>query len=250
MIIKKHIPEVGEVVLVKINKVMPFGAYCHLPEYSLDAYLPISEVSAGWIKNIHEFIKEGQNDVAKVVFVDAGKKAIDVSLKKVSTKEKKDKLNEYSLEKRSEQLFKQALAAIGKEKDSDEFVNAAGSKFKTYTELLNAAYSDDPGVKKVLGSELAGALHEIAQKNIKPKRYGVAYVLELRAKNRLGNIEKLRNALIEIERLGINVVYEGAPRYMLKAEGDTYPTAEAKIKSAGALLEKHNELEFSLVKKS
>ncbi|MEM3483007.1 MAG: S1 RNA-binding domain-containing protein [Candidatus Micrarchaeaceae archaeon] len=248
MIIRKQLPSVGEVVLIKINKVMPFGAYCYLTEYSIDAYLPISEVSAGWIKNIHEFIKEGQNDVAKVSFVDPEKSAIDISLKKVSTKEKKDKLNEYSLEKRAEQLFKQAVATTGNEKNIAEIINAAGTKFKTYTELLDAAYSDDPGVSKALSSELAEKLHEIAQKNIKPKVYGVTYTLELRAKNKIGNIEKLRNALGAIEKLGIKVIYAGAPHYVLKAEGDTYPSAEAKIKNADALLAKHNELEFSLVK--
>jgi translation initiation factor 2 subunit 1 len=70
---------------------MPHGAYCELVEYKADAYLPIGEVASGWIKNIREFIKEGQKDVAKVVFVDQNKRALDISLKKVTAKEKKDK---------------------------------------------------------------------------------------------------------------------------------------------------------------
>ena len=70
MIIQKELPDVSEFVIIKITKIMPHGAYCRLIEYNSDAYLPISEVSSGWIKNIHEFIKEGQQDVAKVIFVD------------------------------------------------------------------------------------------------------------------------------------------------------------------------------------
>ena len=56
MLIKKELPEERELVLVKISKIMPHGAYCELIEYGMDAYLPISEIASGWIKNIHEFI--------------------------------------------------------------------------------------------------------------------------------------------------------------------------------------------------
>ncbi|MGC8676543.1 MAG: S1 RNA-binding domain-containing protein [Candidatus Micrarchaeia archaeon] len=248
MILRKQLPDVGEVVLVRINKVMPYGAYCSLPEYSLDAYLPISEVSAGWIKNIHEFIKEGQNDVAKVVFVDKEKKAIDISLKKVSTKEKKDALNNYSLEKRAEQLFKQAVAAAGMDKNIDDIVHAAATKFQTYSELLDAAYAGEQSVKAALGGELAEKLHEIALKNIKPKVYGVAYKLELRAKNKPNGIGAIRQALTGVEKLGVKVIYEGAPHYLLKAEGSTYLDAEAKIKKATAYIAKSDMLEFSTTK--
>ena len=80
MIIPKKLPDKGDIVLIKINKVMRYGAYCELVEYKMDAYLPIGEVASGWIKNIHEFIREGQKDAAKVSFIDPAKNTVDISL--------------------------------------------------------------------------------------------------------------------------------------------------------------------------
>ncbi|MGC8671861.1 MAG: S1 RNA-binding domain-containing protein [Candidatus Micrarchaeia archaeon] len=249
LILSKQLPEIGETVLIRINKVMPFGAYCSLVEYNIDAYLPINEVNAGWIKNIHEFIKEGQSDVAKVIFVDKEKQAVDISLKRVSTKEKKDKLNEYSLEKRAEQLFNQAVSAAGvQDAELAQIKQKAATKFSTYSELLEAAYDNKPQVKEVLGVALSSALHEIAQKNIKPKVFKVSYKLELSGKNRVGNILKIKQALGEVEKIGVNVIYEGAPHYLLRAEGGSYPEAEAKIKNATGILGKHSELSFTIQK--
>lgn len=248
LIVPKPLPEEGEVVLIKINKVMPFGAYCTLTEYNIDAYLPIAEVAAGWIKNIHEFIKEGQSDVAKVIFVDPEKRAVDISLKKVSTKEKKDKLAEYGLEKRSEQLFRQALKKAGIA-DDKAVIQKLATAFATYTELINAAYNKDQKIEKLLGSTLASALYEIAEKNIKPKIYEVSYKLELSARNGQANIDTIKHVLGQLEKLGISVIYEGAPHYLLKTKAETYPKAESVIKSGENLLSSHkHQLNYTLTK--
>ncbi len=250
LLVQKPLPDEGEVVLIKINKIMPFGAYCTLTEYNIDAYLPINEVAAGWIKNIHEFIKEGQSDVAKVIFVDKEKRAVDISLKKVTTKEKKDKLNEYGQERRAMLLFKQALNALGKVNEEKAIVERLSSKFSTYSDVLDAAYAGEPSLKSILGAELFNSLHEIAVKNMKPKVYGVSYKAEIMAKNKVGNINKIKEALLEIEKQGVKVIYEGAPHYIFKAEDETYPKAEAKIKKAQSLLDKHSELVYTLSKES
>ena len=45
---------------------MPYGAFCTLPEYKdLEAFLHVSEVAPRWIKNIHDFISEGQRYVVR-----------------------------------------------------------------------------------------------------------------------------------------------------------------------------------------
>ena len=59
-------PKVGELVIATVSKISKFGAYCRLPEYNdLEVFLPIREISSGWIKNIREHIHEGQ----KLVFL-------------------------------------------------------------------------------------------------------------------------------------------------------------------------------------
>jgi translation initiation factor 2 subunit 1 len=226
---------------------MPHGAYCELVEYKADAYLPIGEVASGWIKNIREFIKEGQKDVAKVVFVDQNKRALDISLKKVTAKEKKDKINDYNLEKRAEKFFTQSVQATHKEAKLDEIKKKAAQHITTYSELLELVYE---------GKEPAGALDadvkkaflEIISKNIKPKIYSVTYSLEFKSLDGKGGLTKIKKAFGEVEKLGVAVLYEGAPHYKLTAKGPSYPDVEGKIKEAQALLQKY-EKDFNIVLK-
>jgi translation initiation factor 2 subunit 1 len=228
----------GEIILVNLTKIMPHGAYCELVEYKADAYLPIGEVASGWIKNIHEFIKEGQRDVAKVVFVDQTRKALDVSLKKVTAKEKKDKINDYNLEKRAEKFFAQAVQAAHKEDKIEEIKKKAAQKVATYSELLElVAENKDPA--GMLDADVKKAFQEIIAKNIKPKEFAVSYSIELMALNGKGGVSVIRKAFSEVEALGVEVLYEGAPHYKLTARGPSYPIVEGKIKEAQKALEKY-----------
>ena len=247
MILKKNLPSNGELVLIKVSKIMQHGAYCELVEYHMDAYLPISEISTGWIKNIHEFIKEGQNTVAKVISVDPAKRAVDISLKKATSKEKSNKIAEYSLEKRYEKLFEQAVASSGLNSEKEKLKTEIASHVQTYNELINSIVEtgEMPGVKD---PKLRSALQEIVAKNIKPKRYVVSYTLELKSSDpKGGNINTIKEALGSVESSGVDILYLGAPRYKLTSEDSSYPKAESRIKESQKKLEKYSKiLSFAL----
>ncbi len=240
-IIKKQLPGEKELVLVKIKKIMPHGAYVELTEYSKDAYLPISEIASGWIKNIHEFIKEGQKTVGKVLSVDLQKGSIDVSLKKATAKEKADKLNEHGIEKRYEKLFEQAvkLSEIVNENDVEALKTEIAKKVPTYIELINNTLEDEHFTDFLKNKAFSKAFNEILEKNIKPRRFEVSYLVELKSNNPIVGISTLKESLNAIKELGVGVLYLGAPRYRLTAEDASYPTAEEKIKKARKILESY-----------
>ena len=247
MIYPKKLPENGELVIVRIRKIMPFGAYCDLVEYNLDAYLPIKEVAPGWIKNIHEFIKEGQQRVAKVVFVDPEKKAIDLSLKKVTKKEEKDKISQYNLEKRSEKLFEQALVESKKENKKEEIKAALAQKFQNYSDVIEAIISgEDIGA---IDSEFKDKFVEIVKKNIRPKKYKVSYIAEIEDYDTERGIDIIKSALSKVKATGVEVLYLGAPHYKLSAEDIDYHSAESKIKKAEEILKKEITQGFVELKK-
>ncbi|HQT44897.1 MAG TPA: S1 RNA-binding domain-containing protein, partial [Candidatus Micrarchaeota archaeon] len=90
---ENDMPEQDELVLATIKKIMPYGAFCALDEYqNKEAFVHISEVAPRWIKNIHEFLHEGEHVVAKVYNLILEKNQIDLSLKRVTPSEKKAKL--------------------------------------------------------------------------------------------------------------------------------------------------------------
>lgn len=240
MIIPKPMPEVGELVLIRVKKVMPFGAYCELTEFNNhDAYLPIKEVASGWIKNIHEFLKEGQKGVAKVVFIDKEKNSIDVSKKKVTKKEEKDKVNDFQLEKRSENLFTQALTDAQLADKQQEISQELSKKYTTYNDIINLlAEGKDAFAGMKLNAKFVTAMKEIVAKNIKPKVYKVSYIAKVSVYDTKKGIELIKKAFTEIEGLGVTVLYLGAPRYRMVSEDMSYPKAEDRIKHANMILEK------------
>jgi len=89
---QKQIPAEGEVLIATVKQVFDYGSYVTLDEYgNLQAFLPWSEISSRWVKNIRDIVKEGRKVVVKVIRVDRKKGTIDVSLKKVTEDEKRKK---------------------------------------------------------------------------------------------------------------------------------------------------------------
>lgn len=246
MIVPKNLPDVGEFVIIKITKIMPHGAYCRLSEYNIDSYLPISEVASGWIKNIHEFIKEGQQDVAKVIFVDREKGSVDISLKKATSKDKKDKINDYGLEKRAEGIFSKALVMSKQENNRQAIISELSKHAKTYNELVNSIFEGADPLANFKEKEFKQALYAVVAKTIKPKTYTVAYNVDLTTTDTKAGINSIKDALLNIEKEGVDVLYMGAPRYRLLATDSSYLKAEDRIKSAQKILEKHKNLEFTM----
>src|SRR3989344_3328296 len=114
-------PEMDELVLATVKKIMPYGAFCALDEYAgREAFVHISEVAPRWIKNIHEFLHEGQKLVAKVYHIEAEKNQIDLSLKRVTESERKAKMEGSRREKRADKLFEVAVK-IAKSTKSESF---------------------------------------------------------------------------------------------------------------------------------
>ena len=55
-------------------------------------------------------------------------------------------------------------------------------------------------------------------------------------------LNSIKEALMEIEKQGVDVLYMGAPKYRLMATDSSYLKAEEKIKSAQSIFEKHKNL--------
>jgi translation initiation factor 2 subunit 1 len=230
----KRIPKVGELVIAQISKIMPFGAYCKLPEYdNLEVFLPIKEVSSGWIKNIHEFIHEGQKVVCKVIYYDVNRDSIDVSVKKVTPQDSKQKINTYNLEKRLGALFLQAVRTSGLESQKNETIQTALDEFGGYTNLMrNAADKTKEFTDSKLSKKLKEALLKLLDTSKKKKRYVVSYIMRLSTYNTKSGATEMRGILSAIKANDVDVQYISAPKYHLMAEGTDYSDAESKIRKA------------------
>ncbi|MEK6932440.1 MAG: S1 RNA-binding domain-containing protein, partial [Nanoarchaeota archaeon] len=64
---KKGLPEIGEIVICTVRRVLPDSIFVDLDEYGKEAMIHISEVAPGRIRNIRDFVKEDKKVVCKVL---------------------------------------------------------------------------------------------------------------------------------------------------------------------------------------
>ena len=88
-------PEVGEIIIASVTKIMDHGAYVTLDEYDdIPGFLHISEIAPGWIRSVSKYVKIGEKKVLLVKRVSKNRSDIDLSLKQISADQRKKKLLE------------------------------------------------------------------------------------------------------------------------------------------------------------
>ncbi|MBS3069146.1 translation initiation factor IF-2 subunit alpha [Candidatus Micrarchaeota archaeon] len=232
-----EMPEQDELVLATVKKIMPYGAFCTLDEYgNREAFVHISEVAPRWIKNIHEFLHEGQHVVAKIYQIVAEKNQVDLSLKRVSDSERKMKLESVKKEKRAQKLFEVALKQA---KSTGTEAAAARVKLEgKYGDLISAFEEMSQNGEKAiegLGIEkgLVKALLEICTKNIKKASAQLRGVLSLVSYSEEG-IEEIKAILAHLkapEGVQAQISYLGAPRYQITVVAPDFKVAQKAIET-------------------
>ncbi len=233
-----ELPDENELVIAVIKKIMPYGAFCVLPEYNnLEAFLHVSEVASRWIKNIHEFISEGQRHVMKVYRVDRTKGQVDISLKRVSEEEKKAKLELIRTEKRGEMLLEQAMKSVPSLKaDPVKLRETIEAEFgDIYSCFKEASFSGEKALEKLdIPKELKAKIVEVGKKSIKKPTVEVKAIVSITSYNPdgVGDIRKI------LEHEDVATHYLGAPRYQISLISSDYKKAEKRLLSVLEEMEK------------
>jgi len=228
-------PEQGEIVIGRITKVLNYGVFMELLEYEeLQGFVHISNVSSSWIKNIRNFVKEGQIRAGKVISVETGKNQIDISLTKVSSNQQRSKIEEYKQSKRTQKLL-ELLAKDAKVKADvawEEIAEPLLEKYDTLYDAFQAILLEDDSV-----------LGEVSKKWVKPLKEMVEKNFELPSKTVKGKVllsipgpdgvESVKKVLLQGQKKGgkkIKLLYEGSGKYSLKATSTDYKSAEKILK--------------------
>src|SRR5919108_4900543 len=105
MVRGKEYPDEGELVVGTVRLVENFGAFVKLEEYpTKEGFLHIAEVSTGWVKRIRDHVREQARVVCKVLHVDPARGHVDLSLKKVNEHQKREKIQDWKNEQKSDKL--------------------------------------------------------------------------------------------------------------------------------------------------
>jgi translation initiation factor 2 subunit 1 len=236
---KPNWPETGDLVIATIETVTDYGAYAKLDEYNKRGLLHVSEISSSWIKNIRDHVRENQKVVLKVLRVDPEKGHIDLSLRRVTKREKKEKILSWKKDRKAETLLREVAEKLGL--SSEEVYQKAGA-------LIEENYGLYEGFERVVkeGVEvltkigvpenLAKAFVKVAEERIRVKMVKVKGIIEVRCMKPNG-VKIIRDSFLNAKKAekakdaDVRFYVVAAPRYSVEVLAENYKRAEEVLQN-------------------
>jgi len=227
---RKELPDVGELVIGTVSRILDHGAYVLLDEYGgLEAYAPINEVVQSWFHNIKDYLRVGQKTVFKVIRVDAKHKFVDVSHRRVSDDERKNALMRWKRTLKGMKLLE--LVAKRLNKPLQSIIEEVGWKLEDYYGDLLKPFEDvakyGPGSLGKLGlsDDVVKAIEEVAREHIEVSPVEVSGIVRL-INIRPNGVVHIRETLMKAAELAsrrgvdeVRIYTIGPPRYRIDLVG-------------------------------
>ena len=234
-------PEVGDLVIATVERITDYGVYVRLDEYDKEGLLHVSEVASRWVRNIRDYVREGQKVVLKVLRVKADKGQVDLSRRRVTKRDKKEKIQSWKKDRKAESLLRTAAEKLNisfedaYEQGGALIENAFGALY----EGLEKTAKDGVEVLLELGinQELADALTEIAQDKIQVSLVNVKGILELQNPSPKG-VLVIKDALRQAQEVGeaegaeVAIYLVSPPNYRIVVAAEDYKSAESILEKS------------------
>jgi translation initiation factor 2 subunit 1 len=234
----KQLPEAGDLVIATVKEVTGHGAYVSLDEYEeLTAFLHVSEIATGWIRNIERYVRPKQKTVLKVIRVDKSRVEVDLSLKQVSREERKSKLIEVKKSEKASAFMHMIKTKNGmSEEKIKELQDVILQKFDYLYDMFEAvAFKGIDSIKSLdITDEVRSAIAEESKK-IQIPSVEIRGVIELNINEPQG-VEIIKNVLssaqLDKNNISVEISYIAAPKYRIIAKAENYKIAEKTLNNA------------------
>ena len=234
-IARKELPDVGELVVGTVTKIIDHGAYIMLDEYGgLEAYAPINEIVQSWFHSIKDYLKPGQKAVFRVIRVDPKRKLVDVSLRKVRDEEKKEKFLKWKRTVRAVKLLEIVSQKVGisltelLEKVGYRFEDIYGDMLKGFEELARGNIDEVRRILKDIPDNVFNVLVEVAKEHIEIPEVTLSGMIRM-INLRPDGVDHIKDILIKAKKLieekygKLGIKYKiyavGPPRYRIDLTG-------------------------------
>ena len=236
---RKDLPEEGELVLCTITSIPRFGAFARLEEFeNLTGLIPISEVAAGRIKSVRDYLREGQVVVCRVLRVNREKQQIDLSLRRVGEAQRRKKLEEIRQLQRVEKLVEYVARETGEDpvRLLEALEEGLLGKYPSVYDAFIAVVQGEEDLKSLKGVKASTRklLHERILERIKPPVVTIQGRLSILSMAGDG-VERVKRFLQGLEEDGVTLSYLGGGVWKYTISAPDYKQAE---KQHDALLEK------------
>lgn len=227
-------PEVGEIVIATVTKIVDQGAYVSLDEFNnIQGFLHVSEIATGWIRSVAKFLKVGEKKVLLVKRVDTRRSEIDLSLKQVSSDQKKKKLLEIKRGEKETVLIENLKSRAGlSQSEMTKLENILVDKFGSIYDAFSEVSAKGISVLDNLHipSKTLTMIAELGSK-IQVPHVEIRGIFEITC-NKSNGIEIIKQALIDAtaNKKEISVTYIGAPKYRIALAAPNFKEAEKELK--------------------
>ena len=249
----QEMPERGELVLAATKQITTHGVYVTLDEYDdLPAFLHKSEISTGWVRNIHRFIKEGQKIILKVIRVNVVRKEVDLTLRNVTGEERKTKLMEIRKHEKGNTIFDTVKNKLGLTSEEDfNYREKILDKFNGLYEASEILVTKGVTAFEELNlpENFISTLEQISKEKVVLPTVTIKGIISFTCKksNGLEVIKEVSSAAKKIKIGGseVKIIYLAAPKYQIIVTSKNFKSGEkaldAALKKMKDVLDKHKE---------
>jgi len=230
--------EVGDIILCTVDRIVGTTVFVKIDGTSIEGSIVMSEIAPGRIRNLRDYVVPKKKIVCKVLRISESGN-IDLSLRRVTPKEKKEAIEKSESEKSYTSILKSILGA-----DAEKIIKEILEE-NDLPSFLEEAKANPEKLEKLIGKENSKKILDVL-KTQKKKKATIKKEIHLTTTKPDGII--LIKKVLEIFK-GINVKYLAAGKYTLELESEDIKIADKKIRVMTDSAEKEAKrlgIEFSV----
>ncbi|MBN2423124.1 S1 RNA-binding domain-containing protein [Candidatus Woesearchaeota archaeon] len=232
---KTGFPEESELVMCTVTKIQYHSVFVTINDYGLSGMIHISEIAPGRIRNIRDYVKEGKTIICKVLRINRERGHVDLSLRRVTDAQKRNKANQIKHEKKAENIIEHTAKELKLEpkKLYEKIKEPVLKGHEFFFECFEDVVEKDLKLASLgIDKKISEKLEQVIRLRIKPKEVEISGILSLISYDGNG-VEIVKNALIEADKVeGAEIRYIGGGKYKIIVKSKEYKSAENKLDEA------------------
>lgn len=229
--------EIGDIVLCTVDRIIGTIVFVNIDREKREGSIILSEIAPGRIRNLRKYVVPKKKIVCKILRI--SDEAIDLSLRRVTQREKKEVIEQYKQEK----SYTSLLNSVLKDK-SNEIIKKIEEENKLY-DFFEEAKENSKILEKLIGKENSNKILDII-KTQKTKKAVIKKEINLTTTNPKG-LELIKKLFKEIKNAEIG--YISAGKYYIKLESEDMKKTDNNLKEILKNIEgnaKKQGMEFSI----
>ncbi len=240
---KKELPDETELVLCTVTKIYPHSVFVTIDDYdNKQGMIHISEIAPGRIRNIHDYVKMGKKIVCKVLQINRERGHIDLSLRRVSEGQKREKAEQIKKEQKAQKIveFVADKLKIDKVALYEDMQKKLPEIYGTLHDVFEEFITDETTLRGFnLQKNIYDLLAETIRQRIKPPEVMIEGEIKLKsyAPNGLDVIKKILAGAAKTSDT-MKLRYKGGGSYSMDIKDSNFKDAEKTMANASEFIEK------------